>query len=479
MCKAICPCVHFSSVKRSTLTFFLGALTLGGVVLVLRASPTVTGNLREAKRVGLQLEGGAEQTIDADQVIEGDIVLKDDAVLTVRSTVRLRTLPGESTVRVTVMDRAKLFIENGAIVPADDPRSMDAVVRDDAALTLREAFLPVTVALRGKAVLTANDSAISTIIGPTKIDPSQGAYGAIDLADAARAELISSVVGGVTLRFAEGDVVDIADLWPQKYADYSVRTAAKSFSPAMDLILRRSTILGDTAPGQNDAGWSMVVDPKARVRVRTSYLQRITIGPLVADKTVFQDLPLLKKLSMKFRGLSLEDTTINEEWGFWGADSSPIFRRSEGLWLQPSGIGTWTVERGGVSRIDAKDFNGDLLLKGVTWTDGGSFSHSGINLRGDIEVEPRVTKRLSFDDSVVRREFRFVGPSATSQVEAQVLDGATVVVGLMNITKNLLLPVTFDESSFSRALTAQLSIDGKTFRKDIRFGSTSPIAIGK
>ncbi len=465
--------------KRSTLTFLLGALTLGGVVLVLRANPDVSGNLRETKRVGLQLEGGAEQSIDADQVIEGDIVLKDDAVLTVRAVVRLRALPGERAVHVRLADRAKLIVENGAIVPADDPRSMDAWAQDESSVTLRDSFLPVTVSLRGKATLNASDSAISTIIGPTKLDPSQGAFGAIDLADAAHAELISSVVGGVTLRFGPEDVVDVADLWPQKYADYSLRTAAKSFTPAMDLLLRRSTILGDTTPGQNDAGWSLVVDPKARVRVRTSYLQGVTVGPLVADKTVFQDLPLLKKLSLKFRGLSLEDTTVNEEWGFWGEDSSPVFRRSEGLRLQPSGIGTWTVEGGSVSRIDPSDFNGDLLLKKASWTDGGTFMHSGINLRGDFDVGPRVPRRLGFDESVVRREFRFTGPAPTARVEAQVFDGASVVVGLMDITKNLALPITFDNGSFNRALTAQLSVDGKTFRKDIRFVSNSPIAIGK
>ncbi|MDE1824469.1 MAG: hypothetical protein KGH74_04190 [Candidatus Micrarchaeota archaeon] len=357
---------------------------------------------------GLSLSGNQSLTITQNQTITGDINLSGHAVLTIKNAVVLvqhaQNSPREN---INMHDEAKLVLQNASLVPVLlDPANLYLTALDNSQVIVNDSSMYNVVNLVGNSRITGNRAEIYSSTYPFYIPETGGAFGIIQLAQNAQANFSNSTIGSFALFFGPQDSAQISNLKPQRYANFNLKRDFQRFSPSYNIILKNTTILPVVLHGPFERSWSVFVDPSTNITIRNSSLNKLVFQQFQNESLTFSNLKLDTPMSFDFRNVHLIGTSISNEWGFFGVNSSISVSNSSGLWLWPIGTGTWKMFNSHMIEFDPRGFVGKLIFNNSEWANAGEiFEGTNMDIFGTVMITQNLSQHLVLSNSNITRHY--------------------------------------------------------------------------
>ena len=463
--------MHKGKIIRATVRF-LGALLFGSVIMI-----------APAHAAALTISGDKAQTITSDQTITGDILLSGNAKLTIRNaTVTVARGSDQPRASVELSDNAQLVIENGALVPPlMHPDNLYLDASGHSRVTINNSTFINVINLNDYATVVGNGARIISSAAPLNIDETAGAFGIVQLAGNTSAEFTDSTIGSFALFFDKDDDVELANLKPQLYKDFNLQRDAAKFSPHYNIILKNTSILPVKLHGPFERSWAIFVDPATKITIKDSSLNKLVFSQFNNETLSFKDLRLDKPQPFDFRGIHFINTSVANEWGFMGKDSSINVENSKGVWLWPIGTGNWNFKNSHMIEFDPRDFTGVLHLDNSEWANAGEvFEGTKLTFTGTYYTSGQLNEHLALSaDSSITREFPFTITDETGRPSmaftATVWRGGKQLTQLKSGVGNFTVP--FTPENYKQPLQLKVVLGGKSKTLTFDLFSSTPLSL--
>ncbi|MBI4093086.1 MAG: hypothetical protein HY420_04140 [Candidatus Kerfeldbacteria bacterium] len=433
---------------------------------------------------GLVLSGDEVMTISSDQTITGDIELSGNAELTI-SGADLTVAHGNDNPRADVIlnDNAKLIITNGSLIPPlENPDNLYLTASGTSSIEITDGTFINVLNLVDDAVLTGTRARIASSAPPLNIPETAGAFGIIQLASNVQVELTDSTVGSIALFFGPDDDVQLNNLKPQTYADFDLQRDAVKFTPKYNLVLNNTTILPVKLKGPFERSWAIFVDPATNLTINDSSLNKLVFQQFINETLSFSNLKIDSAQSFDFRDVHLRDTTVANEWGFFGENSNITVSSSKGVWLWPIGTGTWKLKNSQMIEFDPRRFTGTLVFDNAEWANAGEiFEQTVITLKGTFKTTQQLNQHLAVADSTITREYQIRVKDANGKsiksFKVTVFAGSKKVKSATTKNGTAAVRLKFTPSNYQKTLTIKAAANGKTKTSKITLFSTTPFVV--
>ncbi|MDP1719379.1 MAG: hypothetical protein Q8L08_00010 [Candidatus Nanopelagicaceae bacterium] len=456
-------------------------LILGLVALLL--STTVPYLAQAAGTDGLALAGNETLTIDSDRTITGDITLSGNSVLTIKNAiVRVTHSPDNPRSNITLNDSAKLILDNAALIPPQmNPDNLYLLALGSSHIDIHNSTFINVMNLVEHASITGIGAQINSSAPPLNIPEDAGAFGIVQLAGDATADFTDSTIGSFALFFGPGDSAKLSNLKPQHYVDFDLKRNSEQFSGSYNIILKNSNVLPVKLKGPFERSWAIFVDPASKVTIKNSSLNKLVFQQFKNETLSFKDLQLDVPQRFDFRDVHLENTTIANEWGFFGEDSNITVENSRGVWLWPIGTGNWVLKKSMMIEFDPRGFTGALHFDNSEWANAGEvFEGTAMKITGTFKTTQRLNEHLALSNSTIRREFPFTvskkGKPVTS-FSANVLDQGTSVARARGAKGAAVISLLFTPDNYKKQYVLAVKIGRTTKTMDLNLFSTTPLKI--
>lgn len=448
-------------------------------LLVLAGLAISQKTLAETFTDGLTLSGDDTQTISTDSTITGDIILSGNAILTISgATVQLEHTDTDPRADVIMTDSAQLIITNGSLVPPiTAPDNLYVEASGSSHIDLTDATLYNVIDLADSASVTGTRADVRSSAAPFNIAETAGAFGIVQLNNSAQATFTDSTVGSFALNFTAADSATLSKLKPQLYDDFNLQTDASAISVGYNIILHNTTILPPQIFGPFERGWAIFVDPKAQVQIKNSTLNKLVFSQFTNAHKTFENLRLNQKTNFTFHDVKLTNTSIANEWGFFGQDSDITIKHGEGIWLWPMGSGNWKFKNSTMVEFDPRGFTGTLTGTNAIWDNAGEvFEQTAMTLAGDWQMTGDLDQHLVLSDSSISRTYTLTDPqhdifSARVKFQGQTVAQASTTSGSISIT----VPFAADDYTSDRTLIITRGSHSKTLK--LSLFKTTPITL--
>lgn len=461
-------------------------LTATGVIVVLVTSGSApTAQIHQGD---LDLSGSETLTIEGDYRQVGDIHLSGNAVLTVRNgTLTVARLEGDPRADVELADNARLVVENASLVPATgSPDNLYLLAEGTSSVVLNKATFINVLNIAQQASLTATGSWIYSSAPAIGIREQDGAFGIVQACCQVQITLTDTTVGSIALFFGPDDVVALDDLKPNTYVNWRLSDHVGVGSTVeYEIVLRNSKILPTLLKGPFERGWAIFADPATHLRMTDSVLNKFVFQQFEGVTATFANLNLDKPTTLDYRDIHISDTTIANEWGFFGRNSNLTIRDSQGVWLWPMGSGSWKLANGMMIEYDPRGFTGTLTFADAIWRNAGEiFENSNHTIEGTVRFQESLDEHLVVSNSTVTRRI----PVRVLDTNRRVLKGVTVQLmrdgralrARTDASGTATFTVAFDERNLRQPFT--VSVIGKTrtmkgSSRSVSFFTDTPIVL--
>lgn len=461
-------------------------LSATGVIVVLVTS----GNARAAQihEGDIVLSGGEALTIEGDYRQVGDIHLSGNAVLTVRNgTLTIARREGDPRAEVDLAGNARLVVENASVVPTTgNPDNLYLTAEGTSSVVLNKATFINVLNIAQQASLTATSSSIYSSAPAIGIPERDGAFGIVQACCQVRITLTDTTVGSIALFFGANDVVTLDDLKPNTYVDWRLSDhVGASTTVEYEIVLKNTRILPTLLKGPFERGWAIFVDPATHLRMTDSVLNKFVFQQFEGVTATFANLNLDKPTMLDYRDIHISDTTIANEWGFFGRNSNLTIRDSQGVWLWPMGSGNWKLANGMMIEYDPRGFTGTLTFVDAIWRNAGEiFENSNHTIEGTVRFQESLDKHLVVSNSTVTRQI----PVRVRDARGRTLRGVTVQLvrddrslrARTDTSGTATFTLAFDERSLRRPFTVSVIGKARTPKGSSRlvtFFTNTPIAL--
>lgn len=461
-------------------------LTATGVVVVLLTS----GSARAAQihEGDIVLSGSETMTIEDDYRQVGDIHLSGNAVLTVRNgTLTIARREGDPRADVILTENARLIVENANFVPTTgSPDNLYLLAEGTSSVVLTKATFINVLNIAQQASLTATLSSIYSSAPAIGIPEPNGAFGIVQACCQVHIALTDTTVGSIALFFEPEDVVTLDDLRPNTYADWRLSDhVGANTTVEYEIVLKNTRILPTLLKGPFERGWAIFADPGTHLRLTDSVLNKFVFSQFENVTATFANLNLDKPTRLDYRDIHISDTTIANEWGFFGRDSNLTIRNSQGVWLWPMGSGNWRLSKGMMIEYDPRSFTGTLTFADAIWRNAGEiFENSNHTIEGTVRFQESLDKHLVLSDSTVTRRI----PVRVRNASGRVLKGVTVelvrdgraIRARTDASGTATFTLAFDERSLRQPFTVSVIGKVRTSKGSSRpasFFTDTPIAL--
>jgi hypothetical protein len=461
-------------------------LTATGVIVVLVASGHAPAT--QIHQGDIVLSGSETQTIEGDYRQVGDIHLSGNAMLTVRNgTLTIARQDGDPRADVNLSGNARLTVENASLVPATgSPDNLYLLAEGTSSVVLNKATFINVLNIAQQASLTATSSSIYSSAPAIGIPERDGAFGIVQACCQVHITMTDTTVGSIALFFGADDVVALDDLKPNTYSDWRLSDHVGAGSTVdYEIVFRNSRILPTLLKGPFERGWAIFADPATHLQMTNSVLNKFVFSQFEGVTATFANLNLDKPTTLDYRDIHISDTTIANEWGFFGRNSNLTIQNSQGVWLWPMGSGNWKLANGMMIEYDPRGFTGTLTFADAIWRNAGEiFENSNHTIGGTVRFQESLDKHLVLSDSTVTRQI----PIRVRDARGRVLKGVPVQLvrdgrslrASTDASGTATFTLTFDERSLRQPFT--ISVTGKTrimkgSSRSVTFFTDTPIAL--
>lgn len=387
---------------RIKFVILLGILSLVFLSNIFRAEPPVN------YASGLNLSGTQTLTLSQNQTIIGGINLSGQAVLTIKNAVVIVQHP-QNNPRETIdlHNSAKLILQNASLVPGLlSPENLYLTAYDNSQVIINNGTIYNVLNLVGNAKITGNRARVYSSAYPFYIPETGGAFGIVQLAQNTQANFSNSTVGSFALFFSPNDQASFSNLGPKTYKDFNLKRDAFRFSPSYNIILKNTTVMPVVLHGPFERGWAIFVDPASNVTVSNSSLNKLVFQQFQNQNLTFRDLKFNMPQNFTFSKVRLINTSVANEWGFFGLNCNITVINSSEVWLWPMGVGTWRMFNSKMIEFDPRAFNGSLILNNSEWSTAGEvYQGSNIQIFGTVITSDNQNRRWTLADSTITRHY--------------------------------------------------------------------------
>lgn len=461
-------------------------LTVTGVIVVLVTSGSAPA--AQIHQGDIVLSGSETLTIEGDYRQVGDIYLSGNSVLTVRNgTLTIARQQGDPRADVELSGNARLIVENASMVPTTgNPDNLYLLAEGTSSVVLTKATFINVLNIAQQASLTATSSSIYSSAPAIGIPEKDGAFGIVQACCQVQITLIDTTVGSIALFFGPDDVVALDDLKPNTYVDWRLSDHVGAGSTVeYEIVFRNTRILPTLLKGPFERGWAIFADPATHLRMTDSVLNKFVFQQFEGVTATFANLNLDKPTTLNYRDIHISDTTIANEWGFFGRNSNLTIRDSQGVWLWPMGSGNWRLSNGMMIEYDPRGFTGTLTFADAIWRNAGEiFADSNHTIEGTVRFQESLDKHLVVSDSTVTRRI----PVRVLDTSGRVLKGVTIqlvrdgraIRARTDASGTATFTVAFDERNLRQPFT--VSVIGKTrtiknSSRSVSFFTDTPIVL--
>lgn len=454
---------------------------MGLVALLL--STTVSYLAQAAGADGLTLAGNETLTIDSDRTITGDITLSGNSVLTIKNaTVRVTHSPDNPRSNITLNDSAKLVLDNAALIPPQmNPDNLYLLALGTSHIDIHNSTFINVINLVEHASITGIGAQINSSAPPLNIPEDAGAFGIVQLAGNATADFTDSTIGSFALFFGPGDSAKLSNLKPQRYVDFNLKRDSEQFSGSYNIILKNSSVLPVKLKGPFERSWAIFVDPASKVTIKNSSLNKLVFQQFKNETLAFKDLQLDVPQRFDFRDVHLDNTSISNEWGFFGENSNITVENGRGIWLWPMGTGNWNFKKSMMIEFDPRGFTGTLNFDNSEWANAGEvFEGTAMKITGTFITTQRLNEHLALSNSTIKREFPFTVNKKGKPVasfSADVLNQGKSLVRVRGSKGLATVSLLFTPENYKKQYSLEVKIGVVTKKVAIDLFATTPLKI--
>ncbi|RMF32697.1 MAG: hypothetical protein D6759_07935 [Chloroflexi bacterium] len=331
----------------------------------------------------------------------GNIELRDSAVLRIEPDAVLVFDRGSSPLihwGVDLKDSASLIVEGGSIIAPPG------------ALVRIHAFGQSTISILDSRpwihFINAGGDARIEIVNSRFVT---GIGGSVQLSDRATLEATNSQLGGFAIQVPAGGALQAKNLRPQTYAHFDLQNDLNTTGISYNLVLSNTTIVTDTlGEGPFERGWIVSVDETSTLDLGNSFLHKLVINlPAGGDDLVFDDLVLGQPTDFVLENISLADTTVVGQWGFFIHGRQVEFNACQGLWLFLFDGASVSLNDSTMNEFDPRNYTGTLTFWNSVWEMSGEIiENNAFTIEGTVRMDdPDLRQSLSWSQSVVTRTY--------------------------------------------------------------------------
>jgi hypothetical protein len=433
----------------------------------------------------------------------GDIDLSDNEVLTLAQG-RYSVIKGN----INLSGYARLRIESGAVLVfdrADSPLIHHAIkLRNDSSLEINGGIIvsngglvyvdatdhsSVTIKDSKSWIHFINASGYATInIQNSRLVTSIG--GSLQIGDRVSADVRSSKLGAIALSVPKDGLLRASGLCTGFYKHFDLLENLEAVG-GIQYTLRMTdvTLVDDTlGVGPYERGWIVFADARATVDITNSILRKLVLTfPTSAASLSFKDLRLNEPMNWKLRRVSLHNVTVTGQWGFFihglrraQGTRQVTFEDCHGLWLFLFDNIHVLLRRTTMNEFDPRHYTGTLEFEDSSWVMAGEIIEGNdFRVEGDVTMDQGVRRSLSWDGSVVTRQYlvRVLDPPdqpiCGTEISLRRPGNVEVITATTNSSGEAMVELRFTDEDYNQPW--RMTTTTSSLSMDVDFFTNTPI----
>lgn len=438
---------------------------------------------REKSSGDIVISEGTKIITDTEFLHAGSITLLGESRLAFQNSVVEMTPQDARRADIFVKDKAELIFENSTLKPhADDPANIYVYVQDDAKFVFNNSD--------GLHMLIAGDNSRVQIYNSTwAYSAPNFRGGGVQLSQAAQADIKNSTIGGIILDLPQEARANINGFKVGKFASLDLHKDFSMENTGLNIVLLDTEILGDYLEGGSERGLSIFAPSNIQqLTIANSELNKLVIQSADEDFE-FRDLAIDEPADFSFRNISVKNSKIMAQWGFFMHGGSGAFTDSKGLWFFLYDDAKLMLNNSEMNEFDPRNFTGTIEFIDSIWKNAGEIiENNNFNWNGSWLAEgfeENTFRPLIWDKSAVAREFPVdifllnPGPAPARGAVVNMFNKDNKHLGSYTTDNSgrAYFTVKFDGNNYRDVFYVKASKFGKEARHEINFLTPTPIKL--
>lgn len=497
--------------RKIGIVLVLVAFIFGGFFVVRKTMDLVVnrggGGFGEEARVQrdfVPIEQWGERDTSKREVSKGDFIVRDETItvlgtrflqsgniivegggklIFINSILEMSPGGNDTRANIFVKDQGELIFENSTLKPhPDDPTNLYVNLSNEASFKFKNS--------QGIHMLIAKDSAKIEFENSTwAISLPEFRGGGVQVRDRAVVNIKNSTIGGLILELTAEARIEIDGFAAGKFERFSLKEDFNAKNIDFTVTLENSEILGDYYEGASERGLSIFAPSKIKhLKVSNSTLNKLVI--ISEDENLsFDGLRLGKTQDFAYRNISLVDSKIAAQWGFFMHGGRGVFSDSEGLWFSLHDDVELIVGDSEMNDFDSRDFTGIIDFENVVWKNTGEIiGNNDFIWRGSWFAQGfdlKDFRPLVWDDSKVTRKFPIdivsmvPGLEVVSSASVEIFDKENNLIwdGFTNKEGRIIFSILFDDENYKDTFIIKVTKGEKEIKRNVNFLTPTPIKL--